>query len=100
VTLHARHPRTGRESNGFAVAGNDRWGYFSMPDITGDAALPEVVVKMVDFRAISGKFWVFTTGLTGFNYTLTVTDSTTGAVRTYESTDAFCGASDTSAFSD
>ncbi len=100
VTLHARHPRTGRESNGFPVAGSDRWGYFSMPDITGDAALPEVVVKMVDFRAISGKFWVFTTGLTGFDYTLTVTDSTTGEVRTYESTDAFCSTSDTSAFSD
>ncbi len=98
VTVHARHPRTGRESNGFAVSGSDRWGYFSMPDITGDAALPEIVVKMVDFSQISGKFWVFYTGLTGFDYTLTVTDTKTGTVRTYESTDAFCGASDTSAF--
>jgi photosystem II stability/assembly factor-like uncharacterized protein len=100
VTMHARHPRTGRESNGFAVSGSNRWGYFSMPDVTGDAALPEIIVKMVDFSQISGKFWVFYTGLTGFDYTLTVTDTKTGTVRTYESTDAFCGASDTSAFSE
>ncbi len=100
VTIHARHPRTGRESDGLAVAGDDRWGYFSMPDVTGDPALPEIVVKMVDFTRVSGKFWVFHTGLTGFDYTLTVRDTKTGAVRTYESTDAFCGEADTSAFPD
>ena len=98
VTLHARHPRTGRETSGFAVASGDRWGYFSFPDVTGDPSLPEVVVKMVDFRAITGKFWVFHTGLTGFDYTLTVTDSVTGAVRTYQSPGSFCGAADTEAF--
>lgn len=100
VTLKARNPRNGRESNGLAVGGDDRWGYFSMPDVTGDPALPEVVVKMVDFRAISGKFWVFLTGLTDFDYTLTVTDSQTGAAQTYQSTEAFCGSADTAAFSD
>ncbi len=95
VTLQARDERTGRESSGLAVASGDRWGYFSMPDITGDPALPEVIVKMVDFRAISGKFWFFYTGLTGFDYTLTLTDSVTGEVRVYWSPGNFCGAADT-----
>ncbi len=62
--------------------------------------LPEVVVKMVDFSSINGKFWFFHTGLTGFDYTLTVTDTTTGAVRTYESPAPFCGGADTEAFGD
>ena len=48
-------------------------------------------MKMVDFRAITGKFLLFYTGLTGLDYTLTVTDSVTGAVRTYESPGDFCG---------
>ncbi len=100
VTLHAHHPSSGRESNGLAVAGDDRWGYFSMPDVTGESSLPEVVVKMVDFRAITGKFWFFYTGLTGFDYTLTVTDSKTGAVRTYESPGNFCGGAAADAFAE
>ena len=67
--------------------------------MTGDPALPEVIVKMVDAHAISGKFWFFHTGLTSLDYTLTVTDSETGDFRTYESPAAFCGSADTAAFS-
>lgn len=91
VTLEARHPRSGARANGVALGSNDRWGYFSLPGFTGDASLPEVFVKMVDFRAVSGRFLLFYTGLTGLDYALTVTDSVTGTVRNYESPGDFCG---------
>jgi photosystem II stability/assembly factor-like uncharacterized protein len=99
VTLEARSPQ-GPTATGTAMASGDQFEIFSLPDITGDPQFPEVVVKMVDFRAITGKFWFFYTGLTGLDYTLTVTDSKTGAVRTYESPGPFCGGADTSAFGD
>ncbi len=100
VTLQAHNPRTGQDASGSAIASGDRFGFFGLPAITGDPELPEVVVKMVDFTAISGKFWFFHAGLTGLDYTLTVTDSTTGAVRTYESSGNYCGAADTEAFAE
>ncbi len=100
VTLQAHNPRTGQDASGSAIASGDRFGFFGLPEVTGDPELPEVVVKMVDFTAITGKFWFFHTGLTGFDYTLTVTDSTTGAVRTYGSPGNFCGAADTEAFAE
>ncbi len=82
------------------MSSGDRFGFFSLPDFTGDPQFPEVVVKMLDARAIGGKFWFFYTGLTSLDYTLTVTDSVTGAVRTYESTTPLCGGADIDAFTD
>ena len=92
VTLTARHARTGRTATGHGVFRSERFGYFSFPAITGDAEFPEVFVKMLDFRSITGSFLLFHAGLTGFDYTLTVTDTITGAVRTVESAADFCGA--------
>ena len=43
----------------------------------------EVVLKVLDGRALNGKFWVFYGALSSVEYTLTVTDTATGAVRTY-----------------
>jgi photosystem II stability/assembly factor-like uncharacterized protein len=100
VTLEARHPASGRIASGVVISSADRFGIFSLPDFTGDPQFPEVVVKMVDARSFTGKFWFFHTGLTSLDYTLTVTDSVTGAVRTYESATSFCGAADTNAFAD
>lgn len=100
VTLEARHPRTGQVAHGVTMSSGDRFGFFSLPDFTGDPQFPEVVVKMVDYRAITDKFWFFHTSLTSLDYTLTVTDSVTGAVRTYENTTPFCGGADTDAFTD
>ena len=80
------------------MAATDRYGYFSLPGFTGDSSFPEVYVKMVDYTAITGDFWFFHTGLTSLDYTLTVTDSVTGAVRTYEGAGDFCGAADVRAF--
>jgi photosystem II stability/assembly factor-like uncharacterized protein len=98
VTLEARDPHSGQAVSGVPMSSGDRFGFFSLPDLTGDPQFPEVVVKMIDARAIEGNFWFFYTGLTSLDYTLTVRDSVTGAVRTYVSTTPFCGGADTHAF--
>jgi hypothetical protein len=63
------------------------------------------MVKMVDATgapALGGGFWFFHSPLTDVAYTITVTDTTTGAVRTYHNTSGspgqLCGEADTSAF--
>jgi photosystem II stability/assembly factor-like uncharacterized protein len=43
----------------------------------------EVVVKVVDGRPANGKFWVFGAALTNVEYTLEITDTTTGTVWTH-----------------
>jgi hypothetical protein len=43
----------------------------------------DLVIKVVDGRAINGKFWVFYGSLTDVQYTLRVTDTLTGAQKTY-----------------
>jgi len=43
----------------------------------------EVVVKTLDGRVSNGHFWVFYGALSSVEYTLTVTDTETGAVRRY-----------------
>jgi len=105
ATIRAKDPRTGRTADGAAIPRRDGFGYFSLPDFTGDPSFPEVFVKMVDGRAQPGaSYWVFHTGLTDLEYTLTVTDAVTGAVRTYPrgATDGtrLCGVADTMAFRD
>jgi hypothetical protein len=91
ITLSAFSARHGRSEPGLAVAKTDRYGYFSLPGFTGDPALPEVYVKMGDFRGITGGFLLFYAGLTSLDYTLTVTDSVTGSIRVFENSGDFCG---------
>ncbi len=43
----------------------------------------EVVIKVVDGRAVNNRFWVFAGGLTNVNVIITVTDTQTGATQTY-----------------
>lgn len=43
----------------------------------------EVIVKIVDGRPVNSSFWVFAGGLTNVQAKLTVTDTETGAERTY-----------------
>lgn len=43
----------------------------------------EVIVKVLDACGVNNRFWVFASGLTDVGVTLRVTDSLTGAVRTY-----------------
>ncbi|MEP6471975.1 MAG: hypothetical protein ABJC28_08150 [Acidobacteriota bacterium] len=44
----------------------------------------ELVIKVVDGRAFNNRYWVFYGALSDVAYTITVTDSQTGAVKTYE----------------
>lgn len=43
----------------------------------------EVIVKLLDGCTVNNRFWVFAGGLTNVNTSITVTDTTTGASRTY-----------------
>jgi hypothetical protein len=43
----------------------------------------ELAVKIVDGRDFNGRYWVFAASLTNVEFTLTVTDTSTGAIRTY-----------------
>lgn len=43
----------------------------------------ELVIKVVDGRAFNDHFWVFYGALSDVEYTITVTDTETGSVRTY-----------------
>jgi photosystem II stability/assembly factor-like uncharacterized protein len=48
-----------------------------------DASNPELVVKILDGRALNGRFWVFFAGLSSVDYTATVTDTATGVSKSY-----------------
>jgi hypothetical protein len=48
-----------------------------------DAANVELVIKVLDARVINGHFWVFYGALSDVEYTITVTDTSTGQVKTY-----------------
>lgn len=59
----------------------------------------ELVVKVLDGRSINGKWWVFYGSLTNVEFTLTVTDTQTGAVKTYVNPQGqLASVADTSAF--
>ncbi|HKV11611.1 MAG TPA: ELWxxDGT repeat protein [Thermoanaerobaculia bacterium] len=59
----------------------------------------EVVLKVLDGRGVNGKFWVFYGALSSVEYTLTVTDTETGAVKTYTNPAGRLGSvADTGAF--
>ena len=59
----------------------------------------ELVVKVVDGRAVNGRYWVFAGALTDVQYTITIRDVQTGATRTYEhSAGTLRSFADTSAF--
>ena len=71
----------GRTGGGHAVALTADTGYFwffSSNNI-------EMVVKVVDGRALNNNFWVFAGGLTNVNVIMTVTDTEAGFVKVYVS---------------
>lgn len=100
LSLRAKDPRTENTGNGLPIPQTDLFGYFAIPDLTGNPDNPEVFVKMLDGRLVNGSHWVFYGGLTDFEYDLVVTDTATGSVRVYPKPGfEFCGGADTSAFS-
>jgi hypothetical protein len=100
LSLSAKDPRTGASGSGLPIPQNDLFGFYAIPDLTGNPDNPEVFVKLLDGRAVNGKYWVFFGGLTDFEYTLTATDRTSSTQKSYRKDPyGFCGGADTSAFS-
>jgi ELWxxDGT repeat protein len=59
----------------------------------------ELVIKVLDARAVNGRFWVFYGALSNVEYTITVTDTETGGVKTYRNElGSFGSGGDTEAF--
>jgi hypothetical protein len=80
---------------GVSEAVTDNSGYFWFFDPSN----PELLVKVIDGRAVNGHFWVFLGGLSDVAYTLTLTDRATDKVRTYTNTPgAVTSRADTSSF--
>ncbi|HEV7535648.1 MAG TPA: ELWxxDGT repeat protein, partial [Acidimicrobiia bacterium] len=85
----------GKTGTGTAVPLSGDTGYFWFFAPTN----VEVVAKVLDGRALGGKFWFFYGALSNVEYTLTVTDTQTGAVKTYKnSSGQFGSVADTGAF--
>ncbi len=71
---------SGHTGTGTAVGLTGDTGYFWF----FDAANVEVVLKVLDGRPVNGHFWVYYGALSNVEYTVTVTDTMTGAVKTYK----------------
>lgn len=54
-------------------------GYFSL----SSQPIADVIVRIMDARRVNGHFWVYLSGQTDLEYTVTVTDTRTGRSKTY-----------------
>ena len=95
VQVSWRSPDSGTNGAGNAIAVTGDTGFFWF----FNGSNVELMVKVVDGRAFNDFFWVFFGALTNVEYTVTVTDSVTGATRTYfNPAGQFASVADTSAF--
>lgn len=85
----------GETGVGHRVTGSDQTGYFWF----FDSSNIELVVKVLDARAIGQGFWVFYGSLSDVEFSLTVTDTEANEQRSYFNAPGHrCGQFDTSAF--
>jgi hypothetical protein len=85
----------GRSGSGRAVPLSSDSGYFWFFNRENI----ELAVKVLDGRAVNGRFWVFYGALSNVEYTVLVTDTATGAVRAYRNPSrVFASVGDTGAF--
>lgn len=63
-----------------------------------DSSNVDTLVRVFDGCSINNRYWVFAGGLTDVAHTLTVTDTNTGAVRTFNAPTAAPAIADTNAF--
>jgi hypothetical protein len=79
VTVDFVDPRTGFTGQGRAVSLTSDTGVFWFFDPNN----LELMVKVLDGGGVNGHFWVFYGALSDVEYTIKVTDTATGATRTY-----------------
>ncbi|HEX5718845.1 MAG TPA: hypothetical protein VF179_21970, partial [Thermoanaerobaculia bacterium] len=97
VTATFQDPLAGIEKPGTAISDSGQSGFFWFFS-PGNL---ELVVKLLDGRSSNGHFWVLFGALSDVEYTVSVKDLRTGAVRTYRNpSGTLCGQSDTAAFPD
>ncbi|MEO8189466.1 MAG: hypothetical protein ABI682_03915 [Acidobacteriota bacterium] len=85
----------GNTGSGQAIALTGDTGYFWF----FSSSNVELVVKVLDGRALNASYWVFYGALSNVEYTMTVTDTVTGNVKTYVNpSGSFGSVGDTSAF--
>jgi hypothetical protein len=85
----------GRSGEGTGVQLTNDTGYFWF----FNAANVELMVKVLDARAVNGNIWIFFGALSNVQYTLTVFDTLTNTARTYTNPNgSFASVGDTSAF--
>ena len=85
----------GKTGQGRAVSLTGDTGYFWF----FNADNVEVVVKVLDGRPVNDRFWAFYGALSNVEYTLKITDTQTGAMKSYSNpSGSFASVADTSAF--
>jgi hypothetical protein len=95
VEIQFTDPRNGQASSGTPVPITGDTGAFWFFDPSN----LELVIKVLDGRAVNGHFWVFYGALSDVAYTITVTDTVTGSSRTYHNTQGHLASrSDVTAF--
>jgi photosystem II stability/assembly factor-like uncharacterized protein len=88
-------PADGRAGSGQAIPVSSDTGTFWF----FESANYEMMIKVLDGRAVNGHIWVFYGALSNVQYTITVTDTQTAAVKTYfNPQDTLASRADTSAF--
>ena len=86
---------TGSSGSGTAIPLSGDTGYFWF----FNSANVELVVKVLDGRAVNGHYWVFYGALSDVSYTIIVTNRATGATNTYTNAQGdLASVADTSAF--
>ena len=84
----------GQSGSGTAASLSDETGTFAF----FDPQAVDLVVKVLDGRALTGKFWFFYGALSNVEYTITLTDTVTGSSKQYHNAQGnLCGLGDTSA---
>src|SRR5712692_5778766 len=95
VRVNWRVPAQGTSGVGNAVTLTSDTGYFWFFSSNN----VELVIKVLDGRAVNGMYWVFYGALSDVAYTITVTDTATGAVRAYSNVSGtLASVADTAAF--